>query len=73
MVGVWRFPSWAGTYLLMGWLAFLEMAHAMYLGMIKRVNAKAMRKERPARTEMYPKRLMLSSWASSYNIGDFQF
>ena len=68
MVGVCRFPSCAGTYLLIGCCAFLECAHAKYFGIANMVSMNAMTKATPARTEIYPNRLISKSCESSYNI-----
>jgi hypothetical protein len=45
----------------MGWFAFFASAQARYLGIIKSVSVKAMKNATPARTEMYPKRLISKS------------
>ena len=53
IVGVFALLAWFGTYLLMGWCVFCAIAHAMYLGNMKSVKKKAMKKPKPALTEMY--------------------
>jgi len=55
----------------MGWFAFFEIAQARYLGMINIVRVKARKNATPARTEMYPKRLISKSWESTYSMGNF--
>jgi hypothetical protein len=45
----------------MGWLAFLEIAQERYFGIAKSVIIKARKNPIPARTEIYPNRLISKS------------
>ncbi len=40
--------------------------------MTNSVKEKAIKNATPARTEIYPKRLISKSWESSYSIGNFR-